>query len=526
MAEIDNTGADITQQNIGSIVHNYYGDKKIPQHLSSRPFLPELFMGRESDLSALRQRLFEQNNLLLLVNGRGGVGKTSLAARYYHEYEQDYQHLAWVLSEGNITQALLLLAPALELSFEDNMPSEARMQRLLAAMSRLDKPCLLVIDNANELEDLQAHYVLLRRCSNFHLLLTSRITNFQQAQSYKIEGLPQAEALALFKHWYPLHEPSQDALFLELYQAVWGNTLVIELLAKNLSSFNTHLKTRYQLRDLLAELQEKGLFALQTQPIQSSYQAKGTGLRKETPEDIIRAMYELSRLSEAERKALSIFAVLPAESIPFATLEVLLADTPNLDQTLLSLAQKGWLEAAAASFKISPVIQEVTQQKNEHLRADCQPLLDALIEKLAYEGTTGHFLNSSYQAAATYARYGEKVIGSFKQADNDLAILCERLGNYHKTTGNLAQALGFFEDETQLFAELYEAYPQHVGFKNGLAISYWKLGDYHRKLEHKPQAIGYFQAAEKLWGELVSAFPAYVEFQQNWERVKEDLGEL
>ena len=369
-----------------------------------------------------------------------------------------------------------------------------------------------------------------------------------------------------------------------------------------------------KLQQIEADLQQ-----LTSQQLPISFQNKGTGLRQESPEVLIRAMYALS---EAERALLSIFAVLPAESIPFATLKVLLAHTEKLDQSLRSLLQKGWLEASTTSFKTSPVIQEVTQQNNENLRADCQPLLDGLNEKLAYQTGVGHFLNSSYEEAALYARYGEKVVSSFEQADNDLALLCERLGNYHKTTGhlekalgffedynqlekelyeaypqnvefknnlaisysqlgathrslgnlekalgffedetqlseelyeaypqnvefknglaisyeklgdthrslgNLEKALGFFEDETQLFEELYEAYPQNVEFKNGLAISYANLGIYHQKLEHKSQAIGYFQAAEKLWGELVSAFPAYVQFQQNWERVKEDLGEL
>jgi len=46
----------------------------------------------------------------------------------------------------------------------------------------------------------------------------------------------------------------------------------------------------------------------------------------------------------------------------------------------------------------------------------------------------------------------------------------------------LDQALEFFEDEIDLFKELYEAYPNNVSFKNGLAISYSKLGATHTAL--------------------------------------------
>src|SRR6218665_3620991 len=61
--------------------------RSIPHHLTPPPFLPEVFLGREEELEAIKQKLFTGNHLLLLVNGEGGVGKTSLASKYYHIYE-------------------------------------------------------------------------------------------------------------------------------------------------------------------------------------------------------------------------------------------------------------------------------------------------------------------------------------------------------------------------------------------------------------------------------------------------------
>lgn len=392
---------------------------EIPHLLTKPPFLPEAFLGRTAELQEIKDRLFGGTSLLLLVNGEGGIGKTSLASQYFHTFQNEYAHAAWVLSEGNIANALLLLAEPLGLRFDDTLPAEARLDHVLTALAQLPGPGLLVIDNANELRDLEAHYLHLRRCPNFHVLLTTRITEFSAAATYRIEGLPEAEALQLFRRHYAKHDPQEDGLFQQMRLAVGGNTLVIELLAKNLHERN-RLKTSYTLADLLADLQSKGVLGLrQSAAVSTAYQATHS-LRREKPEDIISAMYDLSGLAEEETSLLSVFAVLPAESVPFSVLETLLAEVENLQPNLLGLAQKGWVEynSEAGAFKCSPVVQEITKKKTAQLFENCEPLIDALIEKLDYETNTGHFLNATYEEAAVFARYGASVAAAFAEAHN------------------------------------------------------------------------------------------------------------
>ena len=331
---------------IGTKIQNIiYGNKEIPHALTKHPFISEIFIGREDDLKAIKNKLFSGDNMLLLVNGQGGVGKTTIAAQYYTIHADLYAHTAWVLSEKNIANALVThLAAPLGIVFEQTDTLAQQRDKLLRGMANLNKPCLLVIDNANEVEDLERNYLLLRSCSNFHLLLTSRITEFEQAQFYPIAGLPEDKALQLFEKLYkkPLNE-GEKSIFSNIYQAIGGNTLVVEVLAKNLYLFN-RLKQQYSLADLLQDLQSKGLLALShTQAVTVGYQAKAV-LRKEKPEDIIAAMYDLSDLTRAETALLSVFAVLPAESIGFETVENLLPNTENLEKNALSLAQRGWIE--------------------------------------------------------------------------------------------------------------------------------------------------------------------------------------
>ncbi|MEI6411509.1 MAG: NB-ARC domain-containing protein, partial [Bacteroidota bacterium] len=290
--------------------HYHYGDRKIPRALTAQPFFPEVFLGREKELDYIYNNFFShKENLLLLVNGDGGVGKTSLASRYYHAHAHAgaYAHRAWLLSEKNIVNAMLQLANPLDVKFDERAGPIERLEVLLPALAELNAPCLLVIDNANELEDLDATYQYLRRLTNFHLLLTTRVTNFEQAETYRIEGLPYDKALELFQKYYPKFQPGEEDLFRHIRDAVAGNTLVIELLAKTLAQTN-RLKTRYSLADLLQDLQGKGVLQLtQSAPVRTDYQGKGR-MRHETPSAIIEAMYDLSELSAEERRLLSNFA--------------------------------------------------------------------------------------------------------------------------------------------------------------------------------------------------------------------------
>ncbi|MCY7327732.1 MAG: NB-ARC domain-containing protein, partial [Saprospiraceae bacterium] len=322
---------------IGDIIQ--YGEQKIPRALTKSPFLSEVFLGREDDIKAIRQKLFSGDNLLLLVNGQGGVGKTSIAAHYYARFQAEYAHTAWVLSERSIANALLInLATPLGLSFAADAPEAERLDDLLRVMANLDKPCLLVIDNVNEVDDLQQNYQHLRRCLHFHLLLTSRIREFRQAAFYPINGLPEPQALELFERYYKPLQAGESAIFSGIYKAVEGNTLVVEVLAKNLFLFN-RLKRHYAVADLLADLQTRGLLALsKSQAVEVDYHT----YQNATPEAIIAAMYDLGELERAETALLSVFAVLPAESIGFETLESLLPGLADLEKNALSLAQRGW----------------------------------------------------------------------------------------------------------------------------------------------------------------------------------------
>lgn len=552
----------------------------IPKHLLGHPFLSDVFLGRTTELETIHQKLSTEDDLLLLVNGQGGVGKTTIASKYYHKYQNDYKYLGWILSEKSIADALLRLKNPLGLHYPEHIDKDTKVKQILAAMSNLDAPSLLVIDNANESEDLESNYQYLRQCSNFKILLTTRLSKFQQARFYPIEGLKGKDATDLFKKHYPGHQESENELLEEVIAAVGNNTLVIELLAKNLHNFN-ELEPEYHLTDLLRDLKKNLLALSKSKEVSTTYRAEGTGLRHEKPETIILAMYDMGDLNEAEKALLSNFAVLPAERIAYQQVKILL-NSEDLKDALLSLAKKGWIEYQPkvanidASFKISPVVQEITKVKQQgRLAEDTAGLIHILIDKLKYQPGVGHLLNVTYTEAAVYARYGESIVDNIQQLSYNLALFCERLGRYYQTTGNLNKTLDFFSETSEIFEQLhqsepdnsdyknglavsysklgethaalgeldkalkfyeqqnelgkqlYAAYPNNVQFKNGLAISYAKLGVFSRdQLKDRSKARTYFEKAQALWSELAKDAPQYAQFQKHYQMIQRDIDNL
>jgi len=520
---------DITNQFNASTLNNpvfNYGDKMIGKYLGVMPVIPEVCIGRDGDIRALHDRLFDGNNILLLVNGEGGIGKTTLAAKYFQRYFHEYSHLAWVFAEKSLRDALLTLAGPLKITFDQTLSEEERLQKMLLEMAGLKKPCLLVIDNANDLPELTAHYHELRKCPNFHILLTTRIMEFSHAGTYRVGHLDEPKAMELFSTYYPGHNAAEDELLKGIVRAIGYNTLVIELLAKSLKSVN-RFRTGYSLEQMLGDLQHSGLFGLsRSEKVPTGYNPGKFTFRDEKPETVIEAMYDLARLEREEEQLLCVFSVLPAEPVAFATLEELQPRNKELERGLKSLVQKGWIEYDSATnhFKCSPVVQAVSRrQVGERLYEQCELLVDTLVEKLEYD-TGGHLQNTDYKRASLYVRYAENIIGFIENTQYAKSFLLDRVGNFHNTIGNLEKALSYYEEQSRLGKELYESNPQNVSFKNGLAISYSKLGETHTSLGNLEKALSYYEKDKQLSEELYESNPQNVIFKNGLAISYEKLG--
>jgi hypothetical protein len=83
-----------------------------------------------------------------------------------------------------IADAVMTLAISLQVQFDEKMDEEEKVLKVFSWLNELEQPCLLVIDNANDVDDFSRWYPHLRRNWHFHILVTTRISSFDRPRFY------------------------------------------------------------------------------------------------------------------------------------------------------------------------------------------------------------------------------------------------------------------------------------------------------------------------------------------------------
>lgn len=114
-----------------------------PEHVNYLPVRPPLFIGREKELSDLREGL-RQPGALVPVPALAGKGKTTLALEFAHRYQQDFEAVYWLSCQSsNLASIAAELARQLGLKFDGELPEIVRELKGVCA----SKHCLLILDN-------------------------------------------------------------------------------------------------------------------------------------------------------------------------------------------------------------------------------------------------------------------------------------------------------------------------------------------------------------------------------------------
>jgi len=203
-------------------------------------------------------------------------------------------------------------------------------------------------------------------------------------------------------------------------------------------------------------------------------------------------------------------AILPPENIHFETLESLIIDIEELDDYLLSLYEKGWIDFSERDkiFKISPVVQGVVKKHEKDITKNVVPYLAAnLMLKLGFEPNSGQLLYLNYQQAAKYAGYGEYLINQFSQDVPMLTFLCRNVSNFFEVYGELKKALSFSEKHLGLSKVLCNTVPENLLFDENVAIAYSKLGQINLELGYGQKALNCYKEEILIYEKLIKKYP-------------------
>lgn len=462
-----------------------------PIHLTNISRPTDKVIGRDAQLKQIRKRLAEDNSVVL-VNGLGGIGKTTVALEFIHRYGGDYRHLAWIEVTDSITAAFVAnrtLIDNLYLSAVlENLPKEdyevLALERIINRLSNLDN-CLLVIDNANNHDDLLACGHMLRTL-RATTLLTSR-AHPEDWNTVPIDELEPKDAAALFqRHFLAGVQPEQMDTLWELLRCLDHHTLLVELTAKAAT------KARLPLTALYDKVQANYLHdaELNARNISAGAHADHTKLPKqERVENYIQMVFQqISGLNDTEQRYLRYICLLPSNAYEESFLQEVFqidADTkPAFLDTLESLAAKGWLtqkrDERGYTYKLHALVQDVAVQELGISYRKCEPIVETFIKILEIDPNKHNPV-----LKFPFLVFGEHLVKLLNQELNDrISLLLDMVAWIYRELGYYEKALSLRERALEIVLKLFDDEDDNVlKRQSNLAIVYQNLGRYSEALK-------------------------------------------
>ena len=516
---------------IGDVTHKYYFQGKsveIPRRLTN--FIPvnaDHILGRETEMAEIEVQL-NNKRPSVLVNGVGGMGKTSVATKFMVERSTEYKHLAWLTVSGTVLEAFINneeLKNSLYIkeevnTFIFNKNIDGAFKHLFKKLNDLEKT-LIILDNANDFADL-LQYQHLFETAKCHILITSR-TQPQSWQMVKIERLDDAEALALFRKYAP-HIIADDTPILALLKHLDFHTLLIELIAKSAHA------SAISFEKLEAIIQKNFIHdeLLQKRKVETGEHGKSLedNTKRAKIEDYIWLIFQnIADISEPSKAILKAMALLPIATAYDDNLLEELFTFFNIKEEIFELldhiVERGWLdvvrEDGQVKYKMHPLIADVVIKKLEVNVDFAEDYINRIANLINYENTnTEHNLFEIKQYQPLAERLSDLFFEENKASVSDLL---DRLGNLDENFGFYQKAAFYGERTLEIAESIFEPNNDTIAVRqSNLAAVYKNLGNYEAAATLLETAL---ESVKKKFGIEHPTIPAY---QSNLATVYTELG--
>ncbi len=493
------------------------------RHFTKVPH-PGYVVGRDTFLKKLHDALTTEGDAAL-VQGLGGIGKTTVALAYSHhvEYALAYDHIIYVEISGKFCDAFIghpelakrLGAEAeLQARLTQNDPDGACCA-LLDAIGGLQGHKLLVLDNANDREEMRRWKRDLQR-ADCRLLVTSR-ADIPNLMHLAVEELDPEDARALFAHHYGnVAEADREALD-ELLGMVDRHTLLTEMLGK------IGKQARYDVAELRDYLKEGFIRSPHLQrTVDTGTLTERKGLDEATLMGLTRFLFDgiAPGLSERERDYLRWLAVLPPRTFPAELLARLFQipepERPRWAADMDDLEKKGVPLHRGRDYGLHRVMREVILETEVCTVENCKPVIKAVTDLLKIDQAKDNPVDK-FQ----WIDLGEALMTIFEsdyspeisELKNNLAWIFEDFGNYERAKVLYQSAL---ESDMKNFGK---EHPTVAIRQCNLANVYSSLGQYEKARDLFESALG---SAMKNFN---SQHPTIAISRSNLANVYSDLGE-
>lgn len=435
-------------------------------------------VGRTAEATALKREL-DAHDKVVVVNGVGGIGKTTLAKLFVDAYAKEYAHVLWLNAANGVETAFINFDLFKALNLFDQAASLSPNQlfdRVIDELKMLQpRPSLLVLDNADrKIEKRVSEKIQLR--PDWQVLITSRRA-FSGYHSYPLAALNDADCLRLFFTHYtkePRNEAT-EAVARRVVKAVFNHTLTLELLAKT-----TQANRSYTLQKLYDTLEREGLTARIGVAIDAPGYNRLASREKTTIHECLEIAFSLAELGNDpfNRDVLAYFSVLPPVRIAYSALRTLFSvdDTSEtkFQNALSFLVERGWLDEAAADgnhfLYMHPVVQLTLRKKLKPTAAK----IPGLIHTLAGLLRTESYEHRPVEELLLYTPFVESVIEHLPPDDVTVATLYDSYASIcREIFGNRQKALDYAQRAYALRKQLLPANHVDVAASlNALSIEF------------------------------------------------------
>ena len=421
-------------------------------------------VGREGVLQKVHETL-HNNKSTLLLNGMGGVGKTTLAKAYVAQYGNNYRYIIWTPAQEGVEAGLqsdVLLLEKLNLTeVNDNI-----LARVVDRLQGYESPDLWVIDNVvDESNNLLPNLPN----QNWKVLLTSR-QQMEGPTPIDIELLTECEALDLFQKHYAV-PIDNSALVIEINEIVGHHTLTVELLGK----LANKLPYKGKLDRLKEDLNNKGLKIADRVKLNAFDASTETN---DTLVNIVQKLFDLQGLEEEEVKLLKYWSLLPNTDLLLLDLkEVIPLEEDALYALIDNLSTKGWLSAGSSTCRCHQIIQEAVlkQYSVETWENELDSFLEHFDEVIYIDDYKDNPVDKF-----KWAIYGQSIIDKLKGYESKgMVEVFDSLGKIYWKMGRFSRAAYIKNKAISQANVLYKKNDAiHAHLANGLALVLKALGDY------------------------------------------------
>ncbi len=425
------------------------------------------------------------NKEVVLVNGVGGIGKTTLALAYVNAetYAKQYDHIAWINITDNIQENLIsqLSNNDTGYSYNPNEDTETNLNHLCEIMRHFEGNNLLVIDNANDPDDILMNK---SRIESFgwKTLFTSRSAP-DDTTIINVEELEPDDAKELFCRFYK--REVDDKLLMQLLKQINYHTLLTELLAKAANK-NRGL----DIEALVNMVKDEGIKAKRLDiKIPLGKHAEKKDVEKEQKlYSYILAIFDLTTLDEKEKESLRYFSIMPSINIEgkelFDFFQIEQKNETDFYEILDNLVKNGWLQAIESSFKIHSLVQIVARERLKPNAKNCSILINTFGLKLFVEADENPLERQEF------IPYAETILSSINDENQGVANVSNNLAEILRGFGSYKKALVYNLKAIDIREKVLPADdPDLATSYNNISLVYIDLSDLENALEYGLKAI-------------------------------------